>query len=445
MNILRLTAKFFKKTTTVSAISKSFILIANFISSLFVVFNFSSIEQAYYYTIISLFLVQAFVELGFNSVVLHFVSHARNKIFIRKNIILGNKKEIAKLLSLSRFSLRWISISAFILFIILITVGLYIFSNNQNEFHIISLWIYLSIIFSMAFFIQPIYIFFDGLALIREVCLLRLFQSFVLNISFWILVMNMGGLWSILYAQIFSFISILFVIIYFFHPLLRKLFLPSIKPKKFDWRYEFLPMQWRIAISSLCGYFIFASYTPLTFKYIDEVLAGQVGITLSLMVGMRGLIGALINPYITKYGFLISRNKKKKLINVVHKNIIMSAFFSSLIIISYYFLLLYLEEYNFDIYERFLPNEISIFFFLGNFLICISLPISGFLRSFKEEPLFLLSVSSAIIIIIANIFGAYMGSILIMGVTFLSVNILIIPLIFYKFSVKKKFVESKKI
>ena len=52
------------------------------------------------------------------------------------------------------------------------------------------------------------------------------------------------------------------------------------------WKNEIFPMQWKISISWVSGYFIFQFLTPLTFKVFGPSLAGQLGLTLNITTGV---------------------------------------------------------------------------------------------------------------------------------------------------------------
>ena len=426
----------FNHTSTISFVSKFLILFFNFFTSFVVLFNLSDLEQALYFTITSLFFIQTFVELGFNSVLLHFVANARKNLFLGKSMTLEfNNESNHELFSLAKFSKLWIICSSLILFIILLISGLFVFSDLE-DYKINNLWIYISIFFSLSFILQPIYIFFDAIGMLRSVCYLRLIQNISLNICFCYFIFSNFGLESFLFAQIIAFSLIFLILLLKYKNLIMYLFFNNLKGCKFNWKDKFFPMQWRIGISSICGYLLFFSYTPLVFKYIDPILAGKVGFMFSILAGYRGLISSILNPYVSKYAFLISRNKSTMVNKYIRRNTILIFYLSIVFILFYYLITYILKILYFSTYERLLDPKLTLILFLGNFLICLSLPISSYLRSFRVEPLMKLSIISACMAILGNIFACYYKSIDLMVYFFLLTNIAVVPFIYFKYKNK---------
>ena len=422
-------------TAAISFLSKFCILLFNFFTSFVVIFNFSEINQSIYFTITSLFFIQTFVELGFNSVLLHFVGHSRKNIFIGNNFSSYDFSKNIDLLALAKFSKLWVLCASIILFIVLIFSGLFVLSDFKTH-GIFTLWIFIALFFTLSFIIQPIYIFLDAIGMLRSVCYLKLIQNISLNIPLCILIIYQFELISLLISQIISFFVIFLFIFIKFKSLIRKLFFDNLNNIFFDWKRKFLPMQWRIAVSSICGYFIFFSYTPLTFKYIDPIIAGKIGFTFTILAGFRSLVSSILNPYVSKYAFLISRKKYKLLNKFIKKNTYLILYLSFLFFIFYFLLILLIKFYDISIYNKLLDPYLTGLLFIGNFLICLSLPISTYLRSFRVEPLMNLSIVSSLIAISFNIVACIYQSVEIMIYSFLFIQILIIPLIFVKYKNK---------
>ena len=79
------------------------------------------------------------------------------------------------------------------------------------------------------------------------------------------------------------------------------------------WRREVLPFQWRIAVSWLCDYFIFQLFTPVLFAFRGPVEAGRMGISLSAVMQLSGIVLAWMSTKATPFGILVARNDTAEL------------------------------------------------------------------------------------------------------------------------------------
>ncbi len=75
-----------------------------------------------------------------------------------------------------------------------------------------------------------------------------------------------------------------------------------------SWRREIWPFQWRIAISWLCGYFIFQLFNPVLFAYRGATEAGQMGMSLTIASAMSAVALAWINTKASPFGTLVARH-----------------------------------------------------------------------------------------------------------------------------------------
>src|ERR1700739_2440257 len=97
----------------------------------------------------------------------------------------------------------------------------------------------------------------------------------------------------------------------------RKLLLPLLRhtpgEHRIQWMTEVLPFQWRIAVSWLCGYFIFQLYNPGLLAYKGPVVAGQMGMSLNVSNALSSVAIAWINTKAAPFGTMIARKEYSKL------------------------------------------------------------------------------------------------------------------------------------
>src|SRR5205823_930187 len=80
-----------------------------------------------------------------------------------------------------------------------------------------------------------------------------------------------------------------------------------------NWRQELWPMQWRIALSWMSGYFIFSLVIPVMFSVRGAVAAGQMGMTVTLA---NSLVAVSLTWALRRqpmFGILVARREYQKL------------------------------------------------------------------------------------------------------------------------------------
>jgi hypothetical protein len=81
------------------------------------------------------------------------------------------------------------------------------------------------------------------------------------------------------------------------------------------WGTEVWHFQWRIAVSWLCGYFIFQLYNPVLFAYKGAVIAGQMGMSLTLCAALQSISISWINTKAPRFGaFCLHRGRTRSLV-----------------------------------------------------------------------------------------------------------------------------------
>jgi O-antigen/teichoic acid export membrane protein len=122
----------------------------------------------------------------------------------------------------------------------------------------------------------------EGSGEVARVNHLRLIQGIFANLLTWAVIAGSGGLFA---ASIVFLVNALWgygwlarnypvLITDVFHGWRNK------TTRSFAWMKEVWPMQWRIAVSWVSGYFIFQLFTPILFYYHGPAQAGKMGMSL---------------------------------------------------------------------------------------------------------------------------------------------------------------------
>jgi hypothetical protein len=369
--------------------------IAGPITAALIGYYFSPELQGYHYTFLSLTALQIFAELGLTSVVISFASHEWAKLNLdTKNGIDGDARALSRLSSLASFSLSWFAIAATIFVLLLIIAGLSFLSSSPSHATPVAWrgpWIALCIVTGLNVMLVPAWAILQGCGQIKSFYFFRVIDIPLRTTAMWIAVLMHAGLWAAVIASCVSLIWAASFLRSRFHLFFARLFNSQGK-EKIPWTREILPLQWRIALSWMSGYFMFSFFTPMLFHFQGPVVAGQMGMTWALLTGISGLTGTWMQVKIPDLGLMVAREQFRLLDRVVLKAGIISTALTFVGVSLFYGVLLLLARYEPALRGKMLPARPVIFFMTAEVLRQISLAQSSYLRAFKKEPFLAMSL-----------------------------------------------------
>lgn len=275
-------------------------------------------EQGYYYTFSSLVALQIVFELGFSFVVLQLAAHERAQLtFLPDGRIEGNPISHARLASVLQKSVRWYSVAACLMAAALIPIGIYFFATHKNDGTGVQWklpWCLLVIVASVTFQIDPVFSFLEGCGSVAQVARMRLSQAVLGSLLAWTAMITHHGLFSpamMILGQ--ALMGLSFLLTSPQRKLLKGLLVFPVGQNGVGWRSEIWPFQWRIAISWLCGYFIFQLFNPVLFAFQGPVAAGRMGMSLSIAASIGSVAMAWMNTKASPFGSLVARGEIKAL------------------------------------------------------------------------------------------------------------------------------------
>lgn len=407
----------------------------------------TKVEQGYYYTFGSILAIQVFFELGLSNIITQFVAHENVHLKWNNNIsFIGSEESSSRLSSLLRFTIKWFSVIALLLFVGLLISG-YVFFNKFGKENVdvnwYFPWIILSITTSLSLMMSPLLAFFEGLGKVKEVARIRLVQQ-IIQLFLVLLFFSLGfKLFSAPVAAILAFLVIPIWI----------LFGPKIRLLKFVWnklsmwevnyRLEIFPYQWKIALSWISGYFIFQLFNPVLFATDGAVVAGQMGMTLTVLNSIFSLAFSWISTKIPVFSNLIAKKEYEDLDNLFNKTLIQSTLLNILAVVTFFSIIFALRHFNIKINgknfaDRFLSFIPMIYMIIPTILNHIIGSWATYLRCHKKEPMLIQSLVIGILcslstILLGNLYG-------VMGITLGYMVITIISFIwtYFTFSAKKR-------
>ncbi|MEO7975787.1 polysaccharide biosynthesis protein [Flavobacterium sp.] len=417
------------------------------ITLLFVAKCLSKVEQGYYYTFGSILAIQIFFELGLSSIITQFVAHeTANITWHNTTSFTGSVESSSRMSSLLRFTLKWFAVIAVLLLIGLLIAGYAFFGKFGEDDNLVNWkipWFILAINTSMSLMLSPILAFLEGLGRIREVAKIRLVQQ-TIQLFLILLFFSLGfKLFASPLAAILSFGIVPFWILMGDKKKLLIFIWYKIDVFTVNYREEIFPYQWKIAISWISGYFIFQLFNPVLFATEGAVVAGQMGMTLTVLNSIFALAFSWISTKVPVFSGLIAQKEYEKLDSLFNKTLIQSAFLNFFVLTFFFGVVFVLRHFEIKIEGKNFADRLLDFLPMFFMMIPILLNhIVGswatYLRCHKKEPMLLQSVVMGILCSISTVtLGHYFG---VIGITtgYMSLTIIGFVWTYFIFKNKKK-------
>ena len=399
-------------------------------------------EQGFYYTFSSVLAIQIFFELGLSGILTQFVAHEMAHIKLENNIFKGEQKYISRLASIIHFSAKWYFIFALLLIIALILGGgIFFYKNTQGVEHIQWQvpWLMVSIFGGLNLLISPIMAILQGMHKVKEIAKLSFIQQIIVMIVSWISLILGAKLYLVAINLMMNFFILL--ILYGLSGYLKLLYnlLKYKVIEKINYWKEIFPYQWKIALSWASGYFIFQALNPIVFSFYGAVVAGKLGMTITILNGILALVISWTSTKIPLWSSYIAKREYDELDKSVIYTIKKSTLVAFLGISGAIILIGGLQYFNLNLGNRFLPIELA-------FILLMTIPInnviniwSASLRSFKKEPFLFVALMVGLFSITEVYITAKFFSLTILIVGYFLVFALVsLPLNLYVYNKKKK-------
>ncbi|MGA2847839.1 MAG: hypothetical protein ABSE46_02500 [Terracidiphilus sp.] len=373
-------------------------------------------EQGYYYTFYSLVALQIVFELGFSFVVLQLAAHERASLtFFPDGRIEGDPVAHSRLASVLQKAVRWYFVAGVLMAAALLPAGYYFFEKHQNSGAPIAWklpWTLLVLVTMLAFQIDPVFSFLEGCGFVAEVAHRRLTQAILGSLLAWIAMLTRHGLYStamVILGQVS--IGLAFLLFSKHRLLLKNLLFYPVQRFFVGWRTEIWPFQWRIAISWLCGYFIFQLFNPVLFAYQGPIAAGRMGMSLNIATAIGSVALAWMSTKASPFGALVARRNFQELDRLFFSTLWQSTFLLACGGVFFFFALLVAEHHFPQLANRVLPNWVFALLLMNTLMNHVVNSEALYLRAHKQEPFLIQAVISALIIGSLTFFlGKYYGA-----------------------------------
>ena len=357
---------------------------------LLIVHYLSAAEQGYYYTLLSLVSLQIVFELGFSFVVQQLAAHECVHLELeRDGTVRGDAAAHARLASALRLTVRWYTLAAVAMGLLLAPMGLVFFTRHAapGTAHVDWQWPWIAaIVASVAgLWCVPYYSFIEGCGHVRAVAAMQLRQAIAYAGLAWTAMVLHHGLFApalVIAGQVGIGLHFLFGHRRLLFGLLRH----SSREAAIQWRSEVWPFQWRIAVSWMCSYFTVQILIPILFALRGPVQAGQVGMSLSISGYISVLALAWTSTKATPFGSLIARGEFERLAQLFRRAIAQSmAVFAAIALLALAAVAL-LPAAAPRLAARMVPVSLFALLVMGAAANHFTQNLAILLRSFKQEP-----------------------------------------------------------
>jgi len=402
------------------------------ISALLIAARFSPEIQGYYYTFGSLVALQVFVELGLGIVVVHSASHEWARLNLTaEGSIAGDALALSRLRGIAAVAVRWFVIGALLLVTGLTIAGSYFFGTGPDlGVHWRAPWLVLCGFVGVNVALTPAWSLLEGCNQVARLYRFRFFQGIVVTGAIWVAILVGADLWAAPIMAMATALTALYFLLRRYALFLRDLLLAPIEAGRPAWRTDIFPMQWRIAVSWVSGYFVVSIFVPVLFKLQGPVVAGQMGMTWSL-IGALGFATAWLSPKVPQFGMLVAERKFAQLDHLFWKVSGMVAVVT-LVLATLLTIFVYgLNLMEFSLAQRLLPLAPASLFLAGQCLSTMLQPVSAYLRAHKREPLMAITVVMAISIATTTLAGAWYSGVLGVAAGYFVVNAFMFPVVVF--------------
>jgi hypothetical protein len=388
--------------------------VAGVVTVLLIAHFLTPAEQGYYYTFSSLVALQVIFELGFSFVILQLAAHERAHLHIQDDgTIKGDRVAHSRLASVLQKVVRWYTVGALLMAIALLPTGFHFFLAHRQPGVPVSWqlpWIAVVLATTLTFQMDPLFSFLEGCGRIHQVARMRFTQAVGGSLMAWTALGLHHGLFAP--AMIISGQAIAGGCFLFYQ---RRLLLPLLRHNtsvhNVSWRREIWPFQWRIAVSWLCGYFVYQLFNPVLFAYRGATEAGRMGMSLTIASALSTLALSWMNTKASPFGTLIARGEYGTLDSLFFRTLRQSILLLAAGTVVLLLGLDYVSHHFPHLAARFIP--LPIFGILLATIMCNQVVFSEalYLRSHKREPFLLFSIAVGLLTACSTLFmGKFWGA-----------------------------------
>ena len=378
------------------------------VSALLTTIFLSLSQQGFFFTLLSFATLTVVVELGLSTVIIQFTSHELAGLETAGDATCRTQA-LSRLRSIGRFAFVWFWTGALLFWLVVGASGYFFLRDVTGSSSVLpGPWIMMVTLISLDLAMFPCWALLEGAGRIKSVYAYRAVKALMLGVGTWTALVFGLGLWALPIGFLCALPLALWPLKanWDFYALL----LTPPGREIVRWRAEILPLQWRLSMSWVAGYFANWAITPIALKMFGAAVAGRLGLTWTLATGITTIASSVILVKFARFGHLVATQKFPELDRMVLRqgliSVVLAIVGSAVVLFADW--LGIREGVRFA--HRLLPLEVIAIFMLGAIIQQCTVPMANYLRAFKREPFMWLSIVTSIvlataIIVLGRLFG----------------------------------------
>lgn len=383
-----------------SILARAWAIVAGIVTFILIANKFTPVIQGFYFTFGSILVLQVFAELGMGVVISQFASHEWSNLGLDQNRgIAGDADSLSRLSSLTQIAVKWYFIAAVFVIAGWSFGGYVFFSQSATQGVNWKLpWIALCIFTGINLFSTAVWSLLEGCNQISNVYFFRLSQGLLVSLAGWSAVILGANLWT---ASVVSLAGLIYASLFLrknYWQFFKTLLLVKPAGPLLNWRSDILPFQWRIALTWASGYFMGYFFVPVLFRYHGPVIAGQMGMTWSI-VGAVPLAGwAWLGPKVPQFAMMAAQKRYVEMDRLFWRMLIIVTGITILVAAAVWLSVFTLSYYHNFLASRILSPLPTALFLIAGVINTAACPMSIYMRAHKKEPIMFLQVLASLMI-----------------------------------------------
>jgi hypothetical protein len=394
----------FDRAVSFGILARAWSLLAGPVTIVIIATGFMPEQQGFYYTFGSLLALQSFFDLGLMFVIAQFASHE----FVHlswgpRGSIEGAPVALKRLTDLLCKTVLWFGVASVLMIVLLVPAGLIFFGQKGAVSFTWRLpWVLAVVGTALNLFVMPFFAIIMGSGDVVTVNKRELAGAVLSSLLSWLVISLHGGLYSVFAVNVGT-IAIAWGYLCIKRPGLLKLAWVGHFGKKgprhdseLSWWGEIWPMQWRVAISTGFAYFLCQLFNPILFHYHGSVVAGQMGMTMSVANALLAGSFTVMFSKTPQFGKLVAVHDWAGLDRLFGKSLrqmTMLVTAGAVVGVTIVGLLQAYSQYG----KRFIPVGEAAILFASVCLQAVYSSFGVYLRAHKKEPLMFVSAIGSII------------------------------------------------
>lgn len=291
-----------------SLLARGWQFLAGPISLVLIAHYFSPETQGFFYTFASLMGLQILFEMGLHTVVINMASHEWARIrWVPSLGWQGDPEAGQRLFGFGRQVAVWYLAASVLFGVGIGGGGVWLLGRPEVPLaEWLGPWVALVLLTGLQLWTMPLVSLLEGCDQVAQVQRLRAGQAILGNLAVWAVILGGGGLWAAVASAGVKLLCELALIAHY-----REFFRPFVARRSstaagVDWRTEVWPLQWSIACHSVLQYLAFFMFSPVLFYYHGPQLAGQMGMTWTILTTMQYAAFSWVQTRTPRFGMWIA-------------------------------------------------------------------------------------------------------------------------------------------